>query len=161
MYTYLIYYDFLQEPQWLIVLDLMLDMSFSVTSAACITAVQCTILLFHFPTRLVFPYSMKKKTYQSRSVSSINDYASSSLWLTPSPMLKYMQKGKSEHLSQFKKPKTSSWFTESKLLECYPNGINQFAKSFQISSIDVFSVSSLQTWRIRNWQNFNLSVNSR
>lgn len=87
-------FDFLQEPQCLIVLDLMLDMSFSVTSAACITAVQCTILLFHFPTRLVFPYSMKKKTYQSRSVSSINDYASSSLWLTPSPMLKYMQKRK-------------------------------------------------------------------
>lgn len=39
MYTYLIYYDFLQEPQCLIVLDLMLDMSFSVTSAACITPV--------------------------------------------------------------------------------------------------------------------------
>lgn len=83
-----------RTPMLKIVLDLMLDMSFSVTSAACITAVQCTILLFHFPTRLVFPYSMKKKTYQSRSVSSINDYASSSLWLTPSPMLKYMQKRK-------------------------------------------------------------------
>lgn len=68
MYTYLIYYDFLQEPQCLIVLDLMLDMSFSVTSAACITAVPLyyTIVSFSHAFSVSLFNEEKKRTNRVR-----------------------------------------------------------------------------------------------